>query len=554
MKMLFHPPNIGNNLTSGTLEQRVPVPHARGGSLAKYLAAVGSTTRNVGNLVHHEAIPKIFECDRVASSVANLEAIYVNQCKRDSDRFSEHLRQYNCIVLSFANIIRSSSNGFNYNFTLWCEIIRAIDCQLYVFGIGKQDNIDNHEKLPNDLLRFLELLNKKASIFGVRGKWTEKWCHENGFGNALAVGCPSLYQYPTNIFNISWQTKSNLKVASAGYLFKRNLTNENDLRMRFVKSISDKFEVSYVFQNDIYSYCELHNIHDLIDEATGMVSSDILSDYQKALGCGPLRIKDYWHFRSASSWRQFSCNRDLYFGDRFHCGVTSLQVGKPAVFVYDDLRVKEMCEFYALPKVSLGEVSERQDYIELLNEQLGKDSLELMKQTYLDRMNAFHQICDKHGISVVDREKQPIRRYRLEEVSPAIRGAEKIYKKDGGIGSLSLLVERYLEFGLLNRIKHVVCEFIESDIEHTFSEDDAHHLFRLSKNLDKSGLLREALYFNEGAISVKSDHQGYLIHYSRLLLDSGRGSDASRVLEGIDEIGDNEIAIKRLKRRALEVA
>ena len=62
----------------------------------------------------------------------------------------------------------------------------------------------------------------------------------------------------------------------------------------------------------------------------------------------------FYYFDTVSAWRQHCSTHDFYLGDRIHGGVITLQAGKPAVFVHNDARVKELAGKLGAPTLGSG--------------------------------------------------------------------------------------------------------------------------------------------------------------------------------------------------------
>ncbi len=369
------------------------------GTLAQIREEIRFTSRNTGNLVHLESLPKMLRYDHVndprGGGFANLQD---DRARRAIDRL------YDGIVLQYANIIRNYDHlgeealaPFLLSFKLDAEWIRETKCKVFAFGIGIQDELPpQRHAIPRELLQLLKVLNSRAEVFGVRGKTTEAWLHSLGFTNAQALGCPSLFVYPKNTLGIrSPKVTAETQVVSAGRI-QQNAKKE---RLDSINRIAQHFPTSYIFQTDFFAL--LHNCpnEQLYNEATGEVSPTPIRRVAEKHLKVHLAFKDYYWFRTVEKWQGFSATKDIYFGDRFHGGVVFLQCARPAVIVYNDARVRELTDFYGIPAVSPSEVLEN-DPVALLKAKTGEASLDHFRRTYLDRLGSFLQVLRKAGLEL----------------------------------------------------------------------------------------------------------------------------------------------------------
>ncbi len=364
---------------------------------------IAATTENVGNIVHNEAVAKSFEMNRLRSCMAPMYHFYVNECKSNRADFQHKLTaNFDAVVFSLANLISpplpGAADAQQKHMELLCEIIDAIPVPFYLFGLGLQNAVDDIGALVPGMVEFLELLNKKAVLFGVRGAETESFMHRNGFTNAKALGCPSLYLYPENIYALKTPNLGKDATAlTAGHLWLRHIFGYEPHRLEFLRNLAEAYKTQYVFQDDIYSYHELTNVRGFYDDASGSVDKHVMESYLVAHGLDAMPFDSYWHFRDARSWRLLAQQSDFYFGDRFHGGVVSLQAGKPALFMYNDLRVAEMTSHIGAPQCSFDEIKDR-DLRDVAAEAFASDKLEDFKDTYAMRAKEYFGACKQAGI------------------------------------------------------------------------------------------------------------------------------------------------------------
>ncbi|MDN6292885.1 MAG: polysaccharide pyruvyl transferase family protein, partial [Tetragenococcus halophilus] len=352
--------------------------------------------KNSGNLVHFEAITGI--AGNPHTSVQQNLRQLANNFDNLKD-FSKWVKQnFDGVVLSCANDLRSNVEREALN-----RYIEALDVPIFAFGLGLQDNIKMNE-LTKSNQRFLSLLNEKASIFAVRGEYTNDFLHSNGLTNSVALGCPSLYLYPDNLRSLSFDNDKfvieNSRIMTGGYLSPAVL-KENTRTSRLIE-ILDTFKrdkgsyVSYVLQNEL-QHLPLDNSAPIYSSATSRVNPDsINSIVEKLLDIKKSPINSYYLFNDVNAWRTLASTKDFYLGDRFHGGVTALQSGVPACFLGNDLRLKELCEFFNLPFVTPASLTE--DVYGVLEKTLENSSG--FVKNYNEKYSKFISTCKAAGLEI----------------------------------------------------------------------------------------------------------------------------------------------------------
>lgn len=405
-RVLFHPGNFGVAPNSAALPHKTSLPVRAFTSIEQLHSDIKATTLNVGNIVHNEAVAKCFDVKRAKSCMSGIEHVFYKTCKGDADRYRTLLKDnFDAVAFSFANMIAPAPEGREAaqqeHMERLCEIVDTMPIPLYVFGMGMQEPIEDEKVLVPGMLEFLKLLDQKARLVGVRGAGTESFLHRIGCTNAVALGCPSLYVYPENILDIKPANMGrDARVLSAGYMGLRHLFGYQEARVQFLRDLAARYRTSYVFQNDIYSYHELKDVDGLYDDATGACDQAMLSDYVRAHGVVPPAFDGSWHFRDARAWRQFAAEHDFYFGDRFHGGVVALQASRPALFVYNDLRVRELTDHYRIPSCALDEIT-FENLEDIARSKLSRGSLDVFKDCYSERLKEYYDRCVEAGLKPV---------------------------------------------------------------------------------------------------------------------------------------------------------
>lgn len=393
MRILFHPSFNGNYPVKVGLPVCNSIEKSSNSNFLSLKSERLLSTPNTGNLVHLEAPSRMFAFDVQKSTRSNLFDL-LKVFKGNTTELKKFIEEhFDAVVISEANFITPTEASNQRCHTL-AGILENLKVKLFLFGAGMQRPLpSNLDAAGEGVSKFLQVLNEQATLFCVRGHETEKWLHQCGIDKAIALGCPSFYVYPKKIVDIKlselWNQETML--LSAGYL-------QDKRRTKILSEAIKDIQCHYVFQNDLFTVLNnFDNIKGFYDQATGKLSKSIINQAVESLiGLFP-PFKDYFIFQDTRSWRQFCAWHNLYFGDRLHGGVIAMQAGVPAIFIYDDLRVKELIDFFQLPGYSVNQVKEKtlqQLYLNNLN----SGGWENFILAYKKRLKAFVETCKSVGL------------------------------------------------------------------------------------------------------------------------------------------------------------
>lgn len=405
MKILFSPFHHGilhsrnRQLPSATLG----MPNLR--ALKSNDIYLSATTKNVGNMVHAEAPSRMLRYNRHDSEVIALVQLMKDPSSKLHEIAQLINKSYDYLVISEANLIRSYGEDqlATSVYSKLANLLEMIEIPFCMLGLGIQDLKvlpKNKDDFDPNLLRYLEVCGKKASIIGVRGRSTKVYLESNlGItGNIQILGCPSFYLYPENLLNIKYKPLSkDSKVVTAGYLRPREMVRQK-YRVDAVSALCKKFSTDYIFQDDIYALFGKNSIP--YNEAVGEVGKAevnkiIEEHYNQVPG-----FEGYFHYRNSSQWRMKMSQYDVFIGDRLHCGVLALQSRTPCIFFYDDTRVKELTSLLNLPALSFSELKD-EDLFDLINSVYNEESIEKFKDTYIKRLGFFRSQMKSVGLRLI---------------------------------------------------------------------------------------------------------------------------------------------------------
>ncbi len=307
-------------------------------------------------------------------------------------------RHFDLIVISAANFISAKKELSKLR-----DALNAIgdSVPMIVLGAGMQGKPELSQMHPS-VQEILDIYNRRTLIFGVRGLQTEAWLHDNGFTNARALGCPSMYVFPSSIMSIRHEAAAEkleqANVLTAGYLTVKG--GRNYFRGQKLAKALQGIQSSYVFQDEFFAYGSLIEERGSFNSATSTGNRDRLNVLLSEATEVPVNFSNYYYFSETAAWRQAAHMHDVYIGDRFHGGVAALQVGKPGIFLSHDNRVAELTDFFDLPRMSTDELLS-EGVSRAIKERITKGSVSQTQATYKKRLSHFRDAMEKKNIKLV---------------------------------------------------------------------------------------------------------------------------------------------------------
>ncbi|WP_081880485.1 polysaccharide pyruvyl transferase family protein [Paenirhodobacter enshiensis] len=393
MRVLFHGPGISLAKPAAAIPYTSGTQHPAANMISE-IRRSHKLTGNRGNMIHAEAPAKIFGHDAAGSAYGNLFTLY----RALGPAFAEVMAEnFDMIVISMANFIRADHSD---DFLMKAIMALQGRVPFIVLGAGLQGNPTPETMKPSNL-DLIALINERAEVFGLRGYATQKWLNRHGFGRGTVLGCPSLFAYPDSILGLDYASVRRMwrkpKILTAGYLRIANgALSERSLKL--VRPLAG-YDASYVFQDEIFGYDRLQNIHGAFNEGTSQLDRDMLEAMFSAYGAPKLPFRHYFYFMETGAWRQAARAHDVYIGDRFHGGVAALQAGIPGIFLSADNRVSELTDYFRLPKMSLDQFA-RDGVAAAIRTCLSDEAEAAMKARYLKVHEKFRQTMESQGLAV----------------------------------------------------------------------------------------------------------------------------------------------------------
>lgn len=248
----------------------------------------------------------------------------------DEDALAEQInRQHSHVFFCLQDQIRLSlSYGVKPDWARLNRFLLKLKKPFVVFSLGANafpgDPEDWYRRLQPEFVRFLNILSEEAVSLGVRGEETLEILRKLGISNAYAAGCPTFFETGANR-----RVEKRPLASSARHLDGEGL---------------------FVLQDE----------RDLISVLYFPQEASALRTHISPVGLARLAAGQVPCFASMEEWKRYVSGFAFNVSRRVHGGILSLNAGVPAIVTNDDLRSREMCALFGIPRRP--EAAERKDW------------------------------------------------------------------------------------------------------------------------------------------------------------------------------------------------
>lgn len=264
---------------------------------------------------------------------------------RDSEitTFKDINKKYDMLILPFANAFREDFMPF---IRQWTKLIKSLSIPCVVIGIGVQAPLnkihDIHFDFDDDVRAFCEAVLEKSKTIGVRGEITKKYLVDCGVkeDKIKVIGCPSIFVHGEDFIPLKKKPFKELKPISfnsSQYNVKAPLIN------RWLEEYPDSWFIP-------------QNTWELVMLYTGYQSVALKNQYCVQSNSKLFKEGRIRSFTDTDSWISYLAGHaGLSVGTRIHGNVAAIIAGVPTLIIAPDTRVKEICEFFAIPYLAQNE-------------------------------------------------------------------------------------------------------------------------------------------------------------------------------------------------------
>jgi hypothetical protein len=290
-------------------------------------------------------------------------------------------KEFDMVVFPTANIF---GEHYVHGLEDYAYFFEELRIPVYVIGAGIQCKSAGQinelaDKIGIPARKFVEAVYHTKGELALRGHYTKAFLDKVVENSAVVTGCPSLYQNGRNLKICHEKVEfEKFRVAINGSVKSLNQTN---LR-KMVKMCT------YMDQDEF--------IAGLFDRETFHAMSAVKKMWKYSnVGLEMLASGNVQLIYDIPVWMQFmKDNFDFSVGTRIHGNIAAILSGVPAVVVYQDLRTRELAEFFDIPAVDHLECKNKE---ELYDMYLLQD-YETFNSKFEEKYDAFERFLVKHGI------------------------------------------------------------------------------------------------------------------------------------------------------------
>jgi hypothetical protein len=287
------------------------------------------TISNIGNFIHEKGACELIAEDKIFAPDLNYDPKEINQRGK-------------ILIVPSSNFLGNYCNKSFINF------LEQINIPILFIGLGiASDDYNLPLEICDESKILINLIKEKKYAVGTRGRSTTSFLQSYGITNIFEIGCPSNFlNKDPNLYSkiVDKFSKNNNIVINQNDIFSPNQQKVMMERILFSFSKSDK---DIIVQQSQPFMTLLQNEKDFFkDIKIAIDPSSKISDFEQMLD-------KYKHYDSISSWTEDLSRMDLSIGLRMHGNMLAMQSCCPTIWIYHDIRTKELCETMSLPRISL---------------------------------------------------------------------------------------------------------------------------------------------------------------------------------------------------------
>jgi Polysaccharide pyruvyl transferase len=240
------------------------------------------------------------------------------------------------------------------------KFIEKLDLPVCVFGFGCHAQLNAtiaNANVDARSVKLLRTLAERSHSVAVRGTFTADLCAKYGVKNVSVVGCQSAYVAAMNnitqpkLTTLGERPCVNFSAATREeYIMYLAITEGAQVigQANFTETAICNGEIS---REDFVPRGHKYRLMDAMEKMmrVGAISRE---------DCYDFIMMNFFKFYNVRDWlTHIAKNYDFCIGTRFHGNMAALQAGVPALWIEHDMRVRELCEHFGLPSVSINSLN-----------------------------------------------------------------------------------------------------------------------------------------------------------------------------------------------------
>lgn len=294
------------------------------------------------------------------ASIDDIKSFYFPIMENIAD-LANHINQcHNSVIIIFQDQLCGT---ISYNYSIHESIIELIDkieVPICTMSLGANSLGLSAEELSRNIdiktQTLLKKISKKGGKFGVRGEYTADVLFHLGIKNAEVVGCPTWFE------------------TGAERVLKRNEVDEPSI---------------------LYS-SPYHKKLGFFTADAPAILQDEWEDINKIyFEKNSLHKNEDYFFTSMRNWKDYVKKFDFVAGTRVHGAILAINAGVPAIITSGDMRSKEMCDLFCIPRYPGVDLSDIKNYFDTYD----SDSINYKYGILYKKFKEFVSYC---GLGTID--------------------------------------------------------------------------------------------------------------------------------------------------------
>lgn len=345
---------------------------------------------NAGNLIYQDGVARV-----VMTNDCEITTIKTSR-KFTEEEIEQYNSDYDLFLIPLANAFRTS---FIKELEYITDLVRHLHIPCVVVGVGLQFNLNYNQQekaFDSAVKEFVQAVLEKSSVIGLRGEITADYLSHLGFRpekDFTVIGCPSMYTYGdalpsprltdlTPKSNIAVNYKADLPRQLYDYIYGQSLQFEH---CTFVSQVIK--EIGCLYLGRPYPQAEIER-------------GTVPEDYPIHLSNERMLKKEMVGFLDTQSWKDYLGTKDFGFGSRIHGNIANILSGTPCYIFAGDSRVKELAEYHHIPHMSMDDIKEDTNVIDLYH----KTDYGCLFDGHKERVTHYLDFLDQNGVEHLDRE------------------------------------------------------------------------------------------------------------------------------------------------------
>lgn len=323
----------------------------------------GADTSKISNEVSEENYEQYF--DIAGGNVGNF--VYTMYLKSYIDYdieqsqhifFAQELDNIKNIDESFDKVVVCCANQINPRDTYLLQFYNFLEktsLPIILLGLGCQSDVsysmDFLHNIPEHI-KFLNMLQKKKALIGVRGKFTKE-CFDRMGINCDITGCPSFYKNGSSITVKDNLSEHPLIDVSCEWFENKDIWYEVIEKTPCNIICQSRGELSlYKLSKSVADEGDYVRLQSLLGKK--FTKDKAINESNSFIG--RCRI-----FFKIDEWENFIKTRDFYIGPKIHGCLMHLINGIPALLIVHDSRTREFAEFMNIPHIMSSDIAPDMD-------------------------------------------------------------------------------------------------------------------------------------------------------------------------------------------------